>query len=742
MAREVRSFCRICMGVCGTRLTIENNRILSIRGDRDQMLSRGYACFKGLQAEEAHHGAARLLHPLKRQPDGSFEQIALEQALDEITAKMGAILDRDGVEAIANYIGNGGSFNRTAHDMSDSFVKALGSSQFYSSMTIDQSAKLVSFERMGGWSAGTQDIEGADVYLVFGCNPLVSHSTLNFLCSDPTKRLKEAKAAGMKLIVIDPRLNETARHADLFLQPIPGQDTAIAAGLIRIVLDEGWHDKEFCDAHIWPESITALRQAVDMFTPEYVERRAGLKPGDLRAVAEMFARDGNRGAVVTGTGPNMAAHSNVMQHMADSLTMICGRVRRAGDPSLVDMTSPESPVYAEVIPASRSWGENMSRIRGVRMLGGERLTGTLAEEILTPGKHQIKALMMVGGNLAVVYPDQQRMVEALRALELFVAIEPYMTASARLAHYILPPKLQYERADLPIAAAGFALLTKNWSQYTDAVLDPPDGSEVADDWYIYWAIAKRLGLTIDYAGMGAIDMETPPTTEALLELRMRNARVTVDELKRYPSGNIFRFPSDHVQPARPGSEARINLLPLDVADELHAFADTVKAHAPAAPPSRFTHLLICRRMRDMYNSFGTHNPQVRARVPHNPAFLHPDDMHALGLAEGQPIIIHSEAGRVRATASGDDSIRPGVISLSHGWGGLPEDDEANENGGTCVNKLVDCTRHVEAVNAMPRMSAIPVRIEALTDTSPEPANAFATTANPPRSPASPPCGNS
>lgn len=697
--RTARSFCRICNAHCGMVLTIdEDERITSIRGDKDQPLGRGYACFKGLQAEEAHHGPRRLLRPLKRQPDGGFAEIPLETALDEIAERVGAIMDAHGADAIGLFNGNGGTPNSTGYPMTHAFLQAIGSSSLYSTLSIDQSAKVVAAERMGVWAAGLQDISQSDVLLLVGTNPLVSHSTVPVMGPDPVRRLKASKADGLKLIVIDPRRTETAYFADLFAQPLPGEDPAILSGLIRIILDEGWHDAEFCADVVGAEGIKALRDAVDPFTEAEVEARAGLEAGQLRAIAEMFARDHRRGAAYAATGPCMAPFSNLTQHLVETINVICGRLRRPGDAAIVDLTAPEYPITAEVVPAFRSWEQvPPSRIRGVGRLGGERLTGTLAEEILTPGEGQVRALFVNGANPAATIPDRKRIGDALEALELLVVVEPYMTATALKADYILPPRMQYERADLPLLIPNYPLQPENWLQFTPPVLSPPKGSDLTEDWYVYWSVARRLGRQIAFAGE-ALDMATPPTGEELCAMRMKGGRVSFADLRDKPSGAIFASNEWRVREPENRSGATFSLMPGDVATELSDYrASTGRSEA-------YPFLLTSRRVRDIFNTNGMHLAAIRNRNPVRPIFMNPADLAALGLADGDTVSIRSASGMIEAVAEADDSMRPGVAAMSHSWGGLPEAGEES------VNMLIDSTVHVEAVNAMPRMSAIPVHL--------------------------------
>ncbi len=711
--RQERAFCRICLGHCGVVLTVDDaDRIVDIRGDRDHPLTRGYACFKGLQAEEAHHGPARLLHPLRKRRDGGFDQIPSEQVLDEIAEKLQQSIDRHGPDSVAVYFGNGSIFNSTAVSMQASFLNAIGSRSRFTSYTIDQSAKTLSFERLGGWAGGNLQLDQCDVILLIGTNPLLSHGLLGFLASDPTKRLKEAKARGLKLIVIDPRRTETAGFADLAVQPLPGNDPAILAGLIRLILLEGWEDKAFCETYVGAQAMQRLREAVEPFAEAQVEAHSGLQAGDLRAVATLFARDSQQGAAYTGTGPSMAPHSNLMQHLADCLNVVCGRYIRAGDRLMsVDMMTAPPEFRAEVIaPPRTSWNAAPSRIRGVGSLAGEKTTGTLADEILTPGPEQVKCLISCGGNLASLMPDQQKMRRAFEALDLSVSIDPYLSNTARIADYVIPPHMQYERADLPVSAYGFAFFPESWTGYSPAILKPPAGSDVMEEWYFFWAIARRLGKSLNYCGV-ELSRDTPPTTDDLLAIRCQHPLAPLDEIKRHPSGKVYAEAQAIVLPRRADATATFDVMPDDVQDEVGEVARELLAAAAVGPDGRqFTHLLSTRRMRNFYNSIGLHLAGTRKRNPYNPAFLNPADLTGLGLADGDRVVITSDHASIEAIVESDPAVRCGVVSMAVAWGGLPGEDLDPAHHGSSTNMLITTDRNVDPLNAMPRMSAIPVNV--------------------------------
>jgi anaerobic selenocysteine-containing dehydrogenase len=689
------------MGHCGVVTRVDDRgQLLDVRGDHDDPQTLGFACFKGIRTTEAYSSPDRVLHPMKRQPDGSFARVELEAALDDIASRLAAIRDRHGAEALAGYKGGGAFFTASSVKLMNSLLAELGSPKAFSSVTIDQSSKMVALGRLGIWPAGRDPFERSDVLMLVGANPLVTVSTNSFDLRNPVKRLKAARERGMKLIVIDPRYTETARFADVFLQPLPGEDAAVLSGLLHVILAEGWQDEAFCDRHAG--QLEELRAAVAPFDPDTVARRAGVRAEELVEVARVFARDADRGCATTATGPDMSPWPNLSEHLVETLNVVCGRFIREGEtvpnPGVL---MPRYPRPAQVEPAPRWWEEGYrSRIGGYGLLDGELPTGIMADEILAPGDGQVRALIVHGGNPASAVPDQRKMVRALESLELLVTIEPFMSATAELSDYILPPTLPYERPDLPLFIYENLVTPAPYTRYTPAVADPPPGAEVRDDQYYFWSLARRLGVTLKYFDH-PLDMTRPPSTDELLALATRGSMVDFEQLRSAPRGLYVDEPQV-VSAADPSRDSRFSLLPDDVAGEL---AEVLEHQ----PPDDYPYRLAVRRHRDALNSACRGLPSIRRRVPYNLAYLNAEDMVREGLEEGDPVRIRSDAGEIVANAAVDPDLRRGVVSISHGFGSLPGRDDYRSEG-VSTNLLISTDRDLAPINAMPRMSGIPVSL--------------------------------
>ena len=707
---EVKSICRICIGTCGMQLTIEDGTITSIRGDKEHALSRGYACIKGLNAHQVLRASDRILHPLKRNDRGGWQRIPLERALDEIAERMAGIMAEDGPESAALFKGTQAYLNVAASPMLECFMRAIGSPSFFTTMTIDQSAKFVGMNRIGMWGAPYHHFHDSDVLMLVGANPLVSLSVMGIIPFNMTKQFRDAKARGMKLIVIDPRMTETARLADIHLQARPGEDPTLMAGLIREIMVRGWHDAEFCSQYV--SQLDRLRASVEPFTLNYTAERAGVPAALIAEAARLFALEGRKGCAFSSTGPNMASRSNLAEHLIQSLNIVCGRFMRAGDrlrnPGVLHPLWRQPPV-AQVIPPMRQFETGpRSRVRGIGAMFGELMSGTLPEEILTPGRGRIRSLIVAGANPAVAMPDQTKTVQALEALDLLVVVEPFRTATTELAHYVIPPKLLYEREDVLMSPAYEGLfMPVPYQRFCPAVVAPPPGAEVVDEWRIYWELARRLGKQIVYDDV-PLDMENAPTTRDLIQILMKQSPVTVEELAAMPEGKIFEDLPDVV--VQPGSNAhRFEVMPGDVARDMCAMLED----DPGAIDAEFPFRLISRRMRESQNSYGRGLPAMRKRFTFNPAFMNPRDMEALGLNAGDRVTITSEHSSIEGRVRPEATLRRGVVSMAHCWGGLPGKDRPYDEEGANTARLVSLEDHCEAVNHMPRMSAIPIRVTPL-----------------------------
>jgi anaerobic selenocysteine-containing dehydrogenase len=716
---ETKSFCQICSACCGTKLTIDDStgRVVKVRGDKDDLMSSGYACIKGLEAPAALYSDNRILEPLKRMADGSFQPIAFSTALDEVAAKLQDSIDRYGAESIAGFRGSGAVVNATAGLIVHNLLEAIGSHKSFSPYTIDQSAKNISAGRLGIWPPGRDTLRDSDMRMFFGINPLVSVLCSYLDMTNPMKRLKDARARGMKVIVIDPRRTETAEFADIFLQPYPGEDVSIAAGFIRIILKEGWEDKAFCADHV--QDLEELRRAVEPFTPEYVANRAGVLAHDLWRAASLFAHESKRGGAGSGTGTNMAPHSNLAEHLIECLNVVCGRYLRAGDvfpnPSVL---RPSWTRQAQVIPAQRWWEEGYkSRIKGYGTLTttigtkfGEMMTGIFADEILEPGEGQVRCVINNGSNIINIVPDQEKTFRALKSLDLLVSIEPYMNETARMSDYIFPTTLHYERPDLTHwMYAAEIMYSEPYARYKPAAVSPPAGAQVVDDWIVVWELAKRLGVQLVFDGI-PLNMLTRPETDDLLRIIVRHAPISFDELKAMPLGKIFNETAQVIAAADPGNTGRFTTMPMDVAAELEeVLSERVEPGFAFSQGQRFTHRLTSRRLREVINSTGHDIPAIRRRMPTNYAYMNPEEMIDLGISNGEKVKISSDNGSIFGIARADPTLRRSVISMSHGWGGLPGQTNF-ETEGSNTGILISTDRDLDPINAMPRMSAIPVNV--------------------------------
>jgi anaerobic selenocysteine-containing dehydrogenase len=706
-----KSFCRFCHANCAIEVDIEDGRAVAIRGDTTNALFGGYTCMKGRELPAQANHPARLRRSRKRNPRGGHDEIASSTALDEIAARLAEIRDRYGPRSIATYCGTYGFMNSAALPVAAGFHQGLGSPSFYTSVTIDQPAKVYLGSRVGTWLGGPQPFSSADVVMMIGNNPLTSHYAWQGSVPpfSPSRKLRDAQARGLKLICIDPRRTMVAQLADIHLQVRPGEDSSLIAGLLHVVLAEQLHDRAFCERHV--DGLDDLRTLLADYTPEYAARRADVPLDDLVAAARLFAR-GPRGVATTGTGTEMSMRGSLTEHLVQVLNIVCGRVAREGEPAPYPrVLSAATPRKAQVSPPTELWGGTYpkSRIRGLTQIGFEMPTATIADEILTPGDGQIRALINIGGNPLVAWPNQTKVERALRSLDLLVCIDIKMSQTALLADYVLAPKISLERDD--IATAPEIFYEEPYAHYAEALV-PPQG-DVLDEWEIYWELAHRLGVAILTAG-GPLPMDRKPDKFTVLEHITHGCRVPLAKVRAETrdGGRVFDEAALLVEPPDTDATARFRLLPDGIADDLRRMRseplDAGGRVADAGWPA--THLLVSRRTRQFFNSTGQDLDKLRVKGVTNYAHMHPDDLAALAIDDDAVVEIATPHARMLGIVRSSPDIKRGVISMAHAFGAHGDDPASVRAHGSSTNRLVDDERDYDRITGQCRQSAIPVRV--------------------------------
>ncbi len=712
-----RSFCRFCHAGCAIDVDVAvgadgSERVVGVHGVQDDPMYAGYTCVKGRHLGDQHHHEGRLRQSLVRAP-GGYAPIAGALAFDQIADRVASILERHGPRSLATYCGTAAYQNATGLPVAKAFHQAIGSTSFYTSSSIDQPAKGVAPMRHGVWLAGVHDFETSDTAMVIGCNTLVStYSYPGGVPSyNPLVRLRATKARGMYLIVIDPRRTELAAYADLHLQVRPGEDPTLLAGIIRQLFVDDLIDREFCDR--WVTGLDELAAAVDPFTPEYVERRAGVPAADVVEAARQFGGR-RRGAVSTGTGPNMAPHSMLAEHLSMAINTLLGRYNRAGDAIANpggSMTPPGSvraqPVGPNIDGLTKG---TAARVRNLHSFRGEANTSALADEILLEGEGQVHALFTLGGNPVVAWPDQRKTVQALEQLDLHVVVDANMSATAKTAHYVIASTLSLERPDVPTTIDRW--FPQAYTNYTPAVLRAE--GELWQEWQLYSEVAARLGVTITLPG-GTVDPGAPVDADDVLDLIYANSKVPLDDIRAH-GARVHPELATVVAAADPDTTARLDVAPDGIADELaQVFLETTSGSVIAGfDPERHIYRVTSRRLKSVFNSSGRELEVLRSREGTNFAHMHPDDLVAVGVADGGTIEVASPRGAIRAVVKSSPDVRQGVVSMAHAWGGLPDEPGALSEFGSTTSALIDVDSGYDPITGMPVMSAIPVEIRAVT----------------------------
>lgn len=478
MGEWKKSSCIFCAQNCGLELMVEDNRIVKVRGDKDNPRSQGYCCIKGLNMAHYQHNADRLLYPLKKVGD-HHERISWLQAISEIALKMKAISEEHGPKAFA-YMGGGSLGGHMEVGMGKNLLNAMGSTYYYSSLTQEFSNSYWVEGRLVGRQGviSGSDVYHADTVVAWGWNGWMSHQ-------EPRTRelIKEIQSDPKRqLIVIDPRFSETAERADIHLALRPGSDTMLIKAMIRIVLDNKWEDRAFLEAHVngWEEVIAWF----DGFEARRaIEEVCGLDYDQVFNVTRLIAQ--TKSCIHQDLGIYMNRNSGINCYMLHILRAICGRSCVEGGQIYPAILFPMGLACDERDPNTiRTVKHNMFPVLGVYP------PAIFPDEVMNDHPDHIRALIVSACNPLRSYPDTKAFEKTFEALELSVCIEVAYSETARVCDYVLPCRTYMETYDNTCFSFGFPDL---FFQQRQPVLEPGN-DECKEGSAIIIELAKAIGV--------------------------------------------------------------------------------------------------------------------------------------------------------------------------------------------------------------------------------------------------------
>ena len=709
MVQTRKSFCRFCHVFCGVEVDVEDGRVLAVRGDRENEVTRGYTCLKGRAEAERIHHPDRLLSPQRRDESG-FSPLRKGQALDEVAERLGDVVARYGPNSVAVYTGCGG--HRTSAGgpwFVRKWLDALGSDKMYTSFTIDSPSLTIAANRLFGGMLPVNllDVERAQCAMFVGTNPMASHQ-LNMPQSNPSGRIKQSRKQGMKIIAIDPRRSDVAKLADIHLAVKPGEDATLLAAMVKWILDHDLHDRDYTAQYL--SGVDALHEALAPFTLDYAATRCHVDARKISAAAEMFAA-AETGGAISGTGMHMAAHHNLATQLVMTLNALCGRYDRPGG-----MTRCEGALGRQItgdMQGAPPPTPPKSRIRGISAYNGlfgnyfEMPTNTLADEILTPGEGQIRALIVNGGNPALVLAEAQSARAALEDLDLLVVLDLFHSATTELADYVFGVRHPFERAD--VAKLMDANYPFPFGHYTAPLVDGPE--ETLEEWEFFWEVAMRLGIPLR---VGGLTTEVKPSTDELLDAQNRHARLPLAEMRKYPSGIAFAERNMQTGNVIPNliahRDRRIAVGHPDTLTELREVAaEPLPTAGGYALGEDYRFRMITYRMKEVYCTQGQNLPSLRRKRQYNPVLMHPEAMRELTLASGDSVVVENDNGRVEGIVEASRDVQPHTIAFAFGWGNEGDRRPVREQGSNIQALTSDDHRH-DSVTGLALQSAIPVNV--------------------------------
>jgi anaerobic selenocysteine-containing dehydrogenase len=669
-----------------------------------------------------------------RRTASGWQRVSWAEAFDEIEARLAVVRKRHGRDAVALYAGNPTVHNLGAMLGVGEFIRAVGTRNLYSATSVDQLPHMVAAWAMFGhqFLMPVPDVDRTQLFVCIGGNPVASGGSI-MGAPGFARRIEELHERGGRFIVIDPRRTESAEIADEHLFIRPGTDVFLLLALLHEVFRLGRADPGPLAPHV--DGLDALRDAVLQFDPLELAARTSIPAERIVALARELI-DEPRALVYGRVGACTQEFGGLVLWLINALNAVTGHLDSEGGMMFAEPAVDLTRAYG----SRGHYGKFRSRVRGLPEFSNELPVAALAEEILTPGAGQVRALITFAGNPVLSTPNGAQLDTALEQLDFMVSVDIYVNETTRHAHLILPPTSPLERSHYDVALAGFAV--RNVAKYSpplfakpaDALHDheilseltrrlrPPAGSaggsaaRVGKD-----VLARRLGPdgVLDWmlktgrygqpnsGGLGLL--ARLPRFAALEQLMSAPDRrplgINLARLRREPNG-VDLGPLEPAFPRRLATpNGRLALAPALFLDDLPRAAAALREPVPSLQ-------LIGRRHVRSNNSWLHNSQRLVKGKPRCTLLIHPDDAAARGIADGASVTVRSRVGQVRVAAELTTAMQPGVVSLPHGWGHARPGVQlsvASAHAGVSINDLID-DRRIDLLTGTAVLNGTPVEV--------------------------------
>lgn len=665
--------CHICEANCGILVELDGRKVVSIKGNPENPLSRGYICPKATAIADLQDDPDRLRAPMKR-TDSGWEEIDWDTAFTEIAARV-AEIDPQGART-AFYRGNPSAHDYAMAMTSRHLQRAIGSRRTYSATTLDQMPHhYVQYRMYGHVSlAAVPDIDRTQTMVIIGGNPMASNGSL-WTVPDFRGRVRELHERGGKMIVVDPRKTETAKIADQWLPIKPGTDTALLVSILKCVIESSDGLRPGL-AEIVDDGLAQVAPAIACFDLKQLAAHCGIAEDDIRELASAFTGD-EPAAIYGRMGVSVCEFGTLNLWLVQLINLVSGNLDRVGGAMF------PQPLLEFVAQSGRGAIRTVETARGTMpSVMNETPMVAFADEMLRDDDDSIRVLFVQAGNPVLSAPDGRRTEEALAGLDLMVAIDPQITETTRHADYILPPCGPLEKDHFTMFFGPLAV--RNYGSYSKPTLPMEDGAKA--DWEIIAGLTHAVHAA---KGTATPNMETPrEQLDAML--RASPAGMTLEQVEAQPNGVDLGALEPCLAERLLTEDKRIHVAPEECLADLARFADSL-----AQTPADALRLIGRRHVRS--NNSWLHNSHRLVKGPDRcTLMMHPDDAFARGIEDGQQVRVASHVGTVELAVEVTGDIMPGVVSIPHGWGHNRNGigwQTAAEHAGVSINDLIGTDRY-------------------------------------------------